>query len=99
MTRTADDRASALEADDVWAELIERLRADRERGPFAAVHVVPDSSGEVPDEMEARLVVLGPDYPHDTTGESKAKADGRRDPDQARPAAAHLSQRALVPRA
>jgi predicted AAA+ superfamily ATPase len=74
VTRTADDRASALDADDVWAELISRLRAEKERGPFAAVHVVPENSGEVPDEMEARLVVLGPDYPHDTTGESKAKA-------------------------
>jgi predicted AAA+ superfamily ATPase len=73
VTRTADDRASALEADDVWAELVSRLRTDRERGPFAAVHAVPENSGEVPDEMEARLVVLGPDYPHDTTGESKAK--------------------------
>ena len=74
VTRTADDRASALEADDVWAELIKRLRADRERGPFAAVHVAPESSGEVPDEMEARLVVLGPDNPHDSSGDSKAKA-------------------------
>ncbi len=74
VTRTADDRAAALQADDVWAELIRRLQADRERGPFRSVHVVPESSGDVPDEMEARLVVLGPDYPHDTTGESKAKA-------------------------
>jgi hypothetical protein len=74
VTRTADDRAAALEADDVWAELIMRLHQDRERGPFAAVHVVPESSGEVPDEMEARLVVLGPDYPHDNMGGSKAKA-------------------------
>ena len=74
VTRTADDRAAALEADDVWAELVARLRQDRERGPFAAVHVVPESSGEVPDEMEARLVVLGPDYPHDGNGDSKAKA-------------------------
>ena len=73
VTRTADDRASALEADDVWAELIKRLRADRERGPFAAVHVVPESSGEVPDEMEARLVVLGPDYPHDTTARARPR--------------------------
>jgi uncharacterized protein len=74
VTRTADDRSSAIEADDVWAELIKRLRQDRERGPFAAVHVVPENSGEVPDEMEARLVVLGPDYPHDNNAESKAKA-------------------------
>ncbi|MGH3675761.1 MAG: hypothetical protein ACRDU5_08505 [Mycobacterium sp.] len=28
----------------------------------------------MPDEMEARLVVLGPDYPHDSNGDSKAKA-------------------------
>ncbi len=74
VTRTADDRASAIEADDVWAELIKRLRQDRERGPFAAVHAVPENSGEVPDEMEARLVVLGPDYPHDNNAESKARA-------------------------
>jgi uncharacterized protein len=73
VTRTADDRAAALQADDVWAELTKRLRADRERGPFAAMHVVPENSGEVPDEMEARLVVLGPDYPHDSNGDSKAK--------------------------
>ena len=74
MTRTADDRASALEADEVWAELVRRLRADRERGPFAAVQVVPESSAEVPDEIEARLIVLGPDYPHESNGESKARA-------------------------
>jgi uncharacterized protein len=73
VTRTADDRAAALQADDVWAELIKRLRADRERGPFAAVHVAPESSSEVPDEMEARLVVLGPDYPHDSNGHGKAE--------------------------
>lgn len=74
VTRTADDRATALDAHDVWAELIGRLRQDRERGPFAAVHVVPDSSGEVPDETEARLVVLGPDYAHDNNGDGKARA-------------------------
>ena len=28
------------------------------------VHIVPDSSNDVPDEMFARLVILGPEYPH-----------------------------------
>ena len=61
VTRTADDRAAALQADDVWAELIKRLRAGPRAGAIRrACHVVPESSGEVPDEMEARLVVLGP---------------------------------------
>jgi len=74
VTRTAEDRAKYLEADEVWHQLITRMRRDRERGPFAGVHVVPDGSGDVPDEMEARLVVLGPDYPHDTFGDSRARA-------------------------
>jgi uncharacterized protein len=60
----------------VWAKLVERMRKVRERGAFAGggVHVAPNDSAEVPDEMEARLVVLGPDYPHDGNGDGKAKA-------------------------
>ncbi len=34
------------------------------RGDFAGVHMVPTESSDVPDEQEARLVVLGPEYPH-----------------------------------
>jgi uncharacterized protein len=74
VTRTAEDRARDLEAPDVWAKLVERLRKIRDRGPFAALHVAPDDSSEVPDEMETRLVVLGPGYPHEGNGESKARA-------------------------
>ena len=48
VTRTAEDRARDLDAADVWAKLVERMRKDRERGPFAAVHVAPDDSAEVP---------------------------------------------------
>ena len=64
VTRLAQDRAAQQEIDNVWEDLKRRLRADRQRGEFAAVHAVPDSTGDVPDEMEVRLVVLGPEKPH-----------------------------------
>ena len=64
VTRMADDRAAQQDIDNVWEELKKRIRVDRSRGDFAAVHSVPDSSADVPDEMELRLVILGPDYPH-----------------------------------
>ena len=65
ISRTATDRAQSrfleLHADE---EITRRLRAIRERGDFAGVHWAPRGPGEVPDEMEARLVVLGPEHPH-----------------------------------
>jgi uncharacterized protein len=64
VTRLAQDRAEQYDVHDVWEEIVRRLRADRVRGEFAAVHVAPDSSSDVPDEMESRLVVLRPEYPH-----------------------------------
>lgn len=63
--RTAVDRAQSrfLEehADD---EIVRRLRGIRDRGDFAGVHWAPRGPGEVPDEMDARLVVLGPEQSH-----------------------------------
>lgn len=64
VTRLAQDRAAQQEIDQVWEELKRRLRTDKQRGEFAAVHMVPESTGDVPDEMEARLVILGPERPH-----------------------------------
>lgn len=64
VSRLADDRGAQLDIHDVWAKLVERLRQDRKRGDFASVHIVPDGSIDVPDEMEARLVILGPERVH-----------------------------------
>jgi predicted AAA+ superfamily ATPase len=51
--------------DEVHGEIVQRLRGhSRERGEFAAVHVCPVSAGEIPDDPEARLVILGPSAPH-----------------------------------
>jgi predicted AAA+ superfamily ATPase len=64
VTRLADDRASQLSGDDVEQEIQKRLREEaRTRGDFAKVHACVEGS-DVPDEREARLVILGPAYPH-----------------------------------
>ncbi|AFZ33598.1 hypothetical protein Glo7428_5220 (plasmid) [Gloeocapsa sp. PCC 7428] len=64
VTRLAQDRADQQDRDKVWDEITRRLKADKQRGEFAGVHIAPDSSADVPDEMAVRLVVLGPQYPH-----------------------------------
>jgi hypothetical protein len=48
--RLAQDRAAQQEEDKVWEELKRRLRLDRQRGEFAAVHIVPESTGDVQDD-------------------------------------------------
>lgn len=61
----AADRAGQIREDAVQEAIQERVRAaTKDRSDFAGVHPFPPSSGDVPDEREARLVVLGPDAPH-----------------------------------
>lgn len=66
LNRTAEAKANALlrEVDKTDLEVIKRLRSDRERGDFAAVHVAPESSSDVADEPRARLVIFGPEFTH-----------------------------------
>jgi predicted AAA+ superfamily ATPase len=63
----AEDRAEQLRRnpDAVAQELEKRLRANlRVAGDFERVHPIPHSGQDVPDDMDARLVVLGPDHPY-----------------------------------
>jgi len=64
VTRLAEDRAAQFDIETIWEDLIGRLRKDKKRGDFKGVHAVPGTSADVPDEMEARLVILGPEHPH-----------------------------------
>jgi hypothetical protein len=64
VTRLAQDRAEQYDIYEVWAEMERRLRAEKGKGEFAGVHVAPETSKDVPDEMETRLVVLGPEHAH-----------------------------------
>ncbi|CAG1064741.1 hypothetical protein BAC1_00306 [uncultured bacterium] len=65
VTKIAEDRADQLkrDPDKVVQELEKRLRADlRKIGEFSRVHPLPRSGQDVPDDLDARLVVLGIDY-------------------------------------
>jgi predicted AAA+ superfamily ATPase len=65
VTKLAEDRAEQLKRDPDKAvhELDKRLRADLHKmGDFHRVHPMPASSGDVPDDLDARLVVLGVDH-------------------------------------
>ena len=66
--RVAADLADRLRErpDEVWAEIIRRLRQvdPNSRGAFAGVHVAPESGADIPDEDAARLVIASPAYPH-----------------------------------
>ncbi|WP_026061790.1 Swt1 family HEPN domain-containing protein [Rhodococcus rhodochrous] len=72
-TRTARDYAERLHREEVWAEVVRRLQEHRRAAQdgFAGVHVAPESSADVPDVQEARLVIVPPAYLH----ERKAKAE------------------------
>lgn len=67
VTKLAEDRAEQLkrEQDKVSAELEKRLRHDLTRsGDFSRIHPMPHNGSDVPDDMEARLVVLGDAHPY-----------------------------------
>ena len=67
VTKLADDRAEQLrrDPDKVVQELGSRLRSDlRNSGEFNRVHPLPQSGQDVPDDRDARLVVLAIDTPY-----------------------------------
>ena len=67
VTKLAEDRAEQLkrDPDKVAQELDERLRADlRKTGDFSRIHPLPRSGADVPDDLDARLVVLPAEHPY-----------------------------------
>lgn len=90
INREAHDRAENLPQEDVDAEIVRRLRElTRTRGEFGAIHVdIP--SGEVDDNRELRLIVLGPHFLH-KRGQTSSAAIGK--------AGDYLKHRGSAPRA
>ncbi len=81
VTKLAEDRAEQLkrDPDKVVLELDKRLRADlRRTGDFSRIHPMPQSGQDVPDDLDARLVVLRVDHPYSkepgSAAETVAKA-------------------------
>jgi hypothetical protein len=74
VAKAASDYAEQLREDEhtVWNEIVRRLNdQERARGVFSRVHIAPDSTADIPDNDETRLVVVHPKY-------SKHKQDGPR---------------------
>lgn len=89
VTSLAKDRAARYEEHEVFEEIKERLRsAARERGDFCRVHPCVPSS-DIPDDREARLVILGPEHPHSARNTESAAL---------REASAILQSRGSLPR-
>ncbi len=98
VTKLAEDRAEQLKRnpDPVVEEMGKRLRADlRNAGDFVRVHPLPQSGAEVPDDMDARLVVLGPEHPYSKDPGNKAQAAAKAIL-QSRGSAPRLFQNSLV---
>jgi hypothetical protein len=76
VTKLAEDRAEQLkrEPDKVTAELERRLKKDlANAGDFRRIHPLPASGADVPDDFEARLVVLGDAHPYSKEAGSAAE--------------------------
>ena len=76
VTKLAEDRADQMKRDPdrVAQELDERLRADlRKLGDFSRIHPMPRTGADVPDDLDARLVVLPAE--HSYTKESGSAAE------------------------
>jgi predicted AAA+ superfamily ATPase len=76
VTKLAEDRAEQLkrEPDKVYAELDDRIREDaRKTGDFTRVHAFARSAADVPDDQDARLVVLPAEHVYTKDGTSPAE--------------------------
>jgi predicted AAA+ superfamily ATPase len=81
VTKLAEDRAEQLkrEPDKVVHELDKRLREDlRKMGDFNRIHAMPQSGQDVPDDTDARLVVLGIDHAYSKDSDNAAENAARK---------------------
>ncbi|MFB3901930.1 MAG: Swt1 family HEPN domain-containing protein [Acidobacteriota bacterium] len=77
VTKLAEDRAEQLKRDHdkVVQEVGRRVRENlRQKGDFRRIHPMPQSSQDVPDDPDARLVVLDMDQPYSKQPGSAAEA-------------------------
>jgi hypothetical protein len=80
VTKLAEDRAEQFKRnpDKVAQEIEQRLRKDLERkGDFARIHPMPATGADVPDDLDARLVVLGVNHPYSREGNSAGEVAAR----------------------
>ncbi|MCC7078886.1 MAG: DUF499 domain-containing protein [Acidimicrobiia bacterium] len=74
VAQLARDRAEQFDTDEhVYTEILSRLDATKGKAGFPALQIDRGTSGDIPDEQQVRLVVLGPEKPHSSkTADSAA---------------------------
>jgi hypothetical protein len=80
VTKLAEDRAEQFkrDPDKVAGELDARLRANlKTPGDFSRIHPLPRSGADVPDDMDARLVVLPAEHAYSKDAQSTAETAAR----------------------
>ena len=80
VTKLAEDRAEQLkrDPDTVSEEIKKRVQEDlKSRGDFLAIRAFPKNNGEIPDEMETQLVILGVDYAYAKESGNPAQAQAQ----------------------
>ena len=80
VTKLAEDRAEQMkrDSDSVTEEIKSRVQEDlKARGDFLAIRAFTKNSGEIPDEMETQLVVLGVDYTYAKEAGNSAQAQAQ----------------------
>ena len=81
VTKVAEDRAEQLkrDPDKVVQEIADRLRSDlRNPGDFRRVHPFPQSSQDVSDDPDARLVVLDINHPYSKEAGNPAELEAKK---------------------
>lgn len=76
VTKLAEDRAEQLkrEPDKVHHEIEQRLRKNlAAKGDFERIHALPQNGADVPDDLDARLVVLGSEHPYSKEADNPAQ--------------------------
>ena len=79
LCKMVEGRAQGIGDADAVREAERRLRKMRPEQPLAGVHVCPQSTSEVPDQQEARLVVFGLSCPYSTDRSADLASDAARD--------------------
>ncbi|NHA68755.1 DUF499 domain-containing protein [Phycicoccus flavus] len=65
LNRTVNERAANLHEEDVWAEVVTRLKQAGQAGAdFAAAIVAPTDASDVPEAEAVRLVYVHPQFTH-----------------------------------
>ena len=100
ISRKVADYAESLRSkpEDVWLEITEQIRAREtsKKGSFAAIQVAPQSSADIPDAEDARLVILGPEFSHSRLDTSSQALQFAKDASERRGSAMRTNRNMVV---